>query len=247
MVIVGLDVSLEHSGFCILSESGEMQDYLYFSNVEKEYNADPEHCVFLDLKRGKEENRDSYRARRLSTIVKKVDNFLTNIFLLGNKLYPGPIYFCLEDYAYNSASTALCQIAEFTGHIKNQIYNYGGKLRFHDPRSIKYFSVGKGNATKFEMVTKAKTEPEFICNAPVKTVHSKKKPDDYDGPLTDVVDAYYLARLMWFELMLRSGKIALSSLPEYQMLTFNRVTKPYPINILARDFIQKDAEKNSYN
>ena len=76
--------------------------------------------------------------------------------------------------------------------------------------------------------------------ARVKTVHKKGKPDDLDGPLTDIVDAYFLAKLIWIELQVRSGEICLKDLPEHQILTFNRVTKAYPVNLLARPFITKN-------
>jgi len=234
MVILGCDVSLEHCGFCFLNEDGKLLNYLYFTNNKKEWLADVSHSIFLGLKREKDENLECYRVKRLSKITEKFQTILDEIYKETR------VYFVVEDYAYGAQSTALCQIAEFTGIVKNKMYDFGGYIRLYDPISTKFFSTGKGNATKTEMLAKAKENEDFICNAPFKVVHKKEKPDDIDGPLTDVVDSYFLAKLVWTELKLRSGEIELKNLPEYQVLTFNRVTKSYPINILARDFIHKN-------
>jgi hypothetical protein len=55
----------------------------------------------------------------------------------------------------------------------------------------------------------------------------------------DLADAFGLAQLVRTEVRLRSGKLALSKLDQKEIRVFNRVTKTYPVNILAREFIQR--------
>lgn len=236
MLIVGCDISLEHAGFSFLNEKGQQEDYLYFTNVKRDFDENPSHAVLLDLNRKDGEDLDNFRMRRLCSYQKIFEkNILPKI------INHDEVYFSIEGYAYGAITNALCQTAELMGQIKSLIYEIGGIMRVHDPISNKFFAVGKGNATKQEMFDKAKEE-NLVCFAPAKVKEKKvrkKLVKDLDGPLTDVVDAYFLARLLWYELQLRKGEILLKDLPEHQILTFNRVTKSYPVNILARPFIKK--------
>ena len=78
-----------------------------------------------------------------------------------------------------------------------------------------------------------------------KIKRSKKKKsglviEDLDGPATDLADAYFLARMLYTELEVRTGRILLSQLDEGERRIFLRVTKAYPVNILDRQFICKE-------
>jgi len=242
MVIIGCDVSLEHGGFCFLNENGQVDYYKYFSNNKKDVEKNASSVVFLGLKRELGEELERYNIRRAC---RYRELFSDHIIEVVQRLCP--FYVVFEGYAYGAITNSLCQIAELTGALKTSIYRAGGIMRIHDPISVKFFATGKGNATKKEMVDQALKEKflgeELVKQIPVKYVKRKRNKvmiDDCEGLLTDVVDAYFLARLLWTELQLREGKISLQDLSLHQIQVFNRTTKMYPVNILARPFIQQN-------
>jgi Holliday junction resolvasome RuvABC endonuclease subunit len=244
MVILGADVSLNHAGFSILNSEGKQVMYFFISDVKKEVTMDPDHGFFMDVKKQDGEDPLSFQIRRVCRIVEIVGIHIHQFIDMVKMSPTEDVYVSLEGYAYGRSeqSNAVFQIAELTGMLKHLWYTEGMLLRIHDPASTKYFSVGKGRALKKEMVDAARAEGcEF--NARIRTVQmtdrkTKVKFDEYDGVGTDVADAYFLARLVWTELQLRKGNLVMSDLSEHQILTFNRTTKSYPTNILARDFIQ---------
>ena len=64
---------------------------------------------------------------------------------------------------------------------------------------------------------------------------------EYKNPREDIIDAYFILKLLQAELKLRHGLIELKSLSVKQIQAFNRVTKANPTNLLDRDFIEKKA------
>ena len=61
---------------------------------------------------------------------------------------------------------------------------------------------------------------------------------------TDIEEKYTEeVQLLYTEILLRKGKITISNLSENVIKVMNRVTKSFPVNLLARDFIQYK-EKN---
>ena len=238
MKIYGLDLSLDHAGVVVLNEIGALVNYCFLTTTKKYIAADPEHGYLLSSYKKKDgESKDVFRLRRMHEVLQIMMNFERRV---TNILPPG--YFSFEGYAYRSKSTALCQIAELTGYIKHMLFEGGGNIRIHDPKSVKLFATNKGNATKKDMVDEALNcidIPQDLIK--IKKVKPKgKEPfEDYDGPATDIADAYHLARMVFIELQLRSGKVTLENLPEGERRIFLRVTKTYPVNILAREFIKK--------
>lgn len=239
MRIIGADISLEHGAFCVLNEDGEVVDYLYITNIQREFDENPSGAAHLHVTRGKEEGLESYRIRRTKSFLKIFEEFFMSIT-------DPEVYFSIEGYAYRASTNSIVQQGELNGQIKSIVYFNEGKIRIHDPSSLKLFAVGKGNATKKEMLEQAISQ-KLVCWAPChKTKSTVKKKGttekivklDIDGPKTDVVDAYFLARFLWYELQLRSGAIVMADLPEHKIRTFNRVTKTFPVNVLARPFIQ---------
>ena len=146
----------------------------------------------------------------------------------------GSSYVGIEGYAFG-ATGRVFQIAEFCGGIKLKCYDLEMKLRIHDPLSIKLFSTGKGNSDKSEM-----------CQAYSKLPASEKLDLDESfftqkgSPAEDIVDAYWICNLLWLELKLRKGSIALKDLPEEQIRVMNRVTKAHPTNLLDTEFLSKE-------
>lgn len=234
MVVVGCDVSLNHGGFCFFDSKGEVCSWRFFHDVKKYVKAEPDHGVLTGMKKGKDETSHAYDVRRAYNY--------RNLFAAHvlEHLCVRESVFSIEGYAIHqgaSSTNRLLQIAELTGLLKDQIYSGGGRMRIHDPMSVKMFA-SHGRATKMEMRAAAANVDGFLLpDSLFKVKKIKGKDEDLDGPGTDVVDAYWLGKMALTELRLRSGELVMSDLPENQIKVFNRVTKAFPVNVLARPFV----------
>lgn len=237
MKIHGLDLSLDHCGIVTLNKQGNVNNYLYTTTSKKMAEADSKHS-FLLSKKAKDESKDVFRLRRINEISEAMLEYDAEFFYRGR---PKSKYVSIEGYAYASQTTSICQIAELTGNIKHRIFRGGGIIRIHDPLTVKLFAVNTGRCLKKDIVKaarKAFTIPEcLIKRKQIKKKGQTEKIEEYDGPATDVADAYFLAKMVQVELELRSGKITLAELSENERRIFLRVTKAYPVNLLSRPFI----------
>jgi hypothetical protein len=227
-MVIGCDISLNHGGFCLFDVDGSVISWMFFHDVKKYVKAYPEHGILTEMKRGKDETPHAYDVRRASHYAELFSKHVAHPFRLDG------ICFSIEGYAIHQGSNStnrILQIAELTGVLKNIIYTRGGMMRIHDPLSVKMYAYS-GKATKREMREAAGADG-FVL--PDDLFKETKK--DLDGPGTDVVDAYWLGKMLVTELKLRSGELVMSDLPENQIKVFNRVTKAFPVNVLARPFI----------
>lgn len=236
MIVIGADVSLLHGGFCWFDSKGEVSGYKFFHDVMKFVKADPDHGVHTGMKKGKEETGLAYDLRRAANYRQL---FYTHVLGGDGPFQLRDVCFSIEGYAIHMGSKStnrLLQIAELTGVLKDVVYQCGGKMRIHDPMTVKLFAC-HGKATKREMREAAAQDGFEVSDNLFKVKKVKGKGEDLDGPGTDVVDAYWLGKMVVTEMRLRSGILLMSDLPENQIKVFNRVTKTYPVNILARPFI----------
>lgn len=211
MKICGLDLSLNGSG-CVMFELDKNLDitdhqYLAFTQVKKNSTKD---ILYFSKKQFKNDFEQNKWTRD------NIINFCQHAE-----------YCAVEDYAFG-AKGRVFHIGEGIGLFKISLYDAGHKLRLYDPCSIKMFACDNGTAKK-----------EDMCDA-----HDKKQGNPlrlqflprFGSPKEDIVDAYFIARLLQTELKLRKGLITLKSLTEKQIQIFNRTTKAHPVNILAEDF-----------
>jgi len=244
MRIYGLDISLDHGGFVILDEVGNVLNYAYITSTKKSADIDPEHSILLS-KIGKGEPKETFRLRRMGEYQKGLHNFL-HLSNLPPQFMVGQDYYSVEGYSYASQTTSICQIAELTGYLKHMIFEGGGKIRVHDPLSVKLFATNKGNCLKKDVVEKAQLVFDIPEGLIKKKMIKKKKLlasiEEFDGPATDIADAYFLARMVYRELTLRNGDVRLNQLGENERRIFLRVTKAFPVNLLSRSFICKKGE-----
>lgn len=112
----------------------------------------------------------------------------------------GPIdEISLEGYAFGSKSNRLFQIAEHTGVLKYKIYQNSIPLSVFTPSEVKKFATGKGNANKKDMYD------AFVKETKVKLkekISPKKK--DIGNPVSDIVDSYYICKLLYSKLKVKS-------------------------------------------
>jgi Holliday junction resolvasome RuvABC endonuclease subunit len=134
----------------------------------------------------------------------------------------------IEGYAF-CAKGKVFNIAEATYALKEKIYENGNKLRIYEPTTIKKFSTEIGNADKEKM-----NECFIATNHDYVLEHLPS-----GSPREDIIDAFYVCKLLQTELKLRKGLIQLKELSEKQIECFNQASKSNPENILVRKFIER--------
>lgn len=105
-----------------------------------------------------------------------------------------PYAIAIEDYSMGSKGKVF-HIAENTGLLKYLLWKYHYDFITVPPTQIKKFATGKGNADKNMMAATFTKETEINLS---KIMDQGGK---LDSPVTDVVDAYYIAKYAraWYE------------------------------------------------
>jgi len=106
----------------------------------------------------------------------------------------GVDHISLEGYAFSSVSNRLFQIAENTGLLKYKIYQNRTPLDVIPPSQVKKFATGKGNANKEKMIESFEEETSIDLRKILNV--TGKKP----GPVSDIVDSYYICKLLYTQL-----------------------------------------------
>jgi Holliday junction resolvasome RuvABC endonuclease subunit len=222
-MILGIDLSLNHSGFVALDDDGGMVWWHFVSDA-------PKHCLGLlpdnaapmpfTKAKGKKEavDREATNARRLAWWSKHLAWVM--------QIEPG--FVGIEDYAISAQSNSAYQIGEIGGIARLAALSAGARLRLHDPMTVKMFGAHLGNA-----------EPEAVAAAV-----RYRWPETHvwdalaDLPRIDLACAYVVARMVLVETKLRSGSLQLKDLEhEKEIAVFQRATSSNPISLLGRDWI----------
>jgi hypothetical protein len=238
MIIAGLDISINGTGIvkAYLNDDLDIEklDYLGFSSKKKIVDLDKDHIKLLRLK-----DFNNYIDRNEQALYEIYD-FLD----INNRRTSGNIeYVAIEDYSFGSSSSGLSyHIGEFTGQIKRKLYyqpvttdiphNQYTKIRLYDIVNLKIFATGSGNALKPEI------RDYYDKITDNKIIFNDKMPRD-DSPTSDIIDAYYLMKMLQTELKLRKGLIQFRDLSENVIRIFNRTTKSEPVNLLDRPFLNR--------
>jgi hypothetical protein len=98
-------------------------------------------------------------------------------------------------------------------------------------------ATGRGNADKLAMYDAFMQIPveQRIDISTLPVVETSKG----KSPTSDIIDAFYITKLLQTELKLRRGLLSLKDMSEDINWIFNRVTKTSDENILTREFIKK--------
>jgi Holliday junction resolvasome RuvABC endonuclease subunit len=99
---------------------------------------------------------------------------------------------CLEGYAYGAGSKGLVfQIGENTGVLKQRMSQEKIPFIVTPPTVIKKFATGTGNSNKEKMLDAFIEE----TNCDLYQIFAMKMPKKKDAsPISDIIDAYYLAK-----------------------------------------------------
>lgn len=233
-VIIGLDISLNHFALYVGDLSGDYIDHMYLTDKKKYLlTTHRDHQLFYKVPKKTRELRTAERRKCVSDMA---------ISVLSK--YPRT-YVNVEHYAHNARSSSSLEIAELGGIVRNWLYTNGYKIRQTDPMSQQMWAC-RGGCTKRDRIEAATIHiPDVhvahaICDGKLGSTVKKKKGTDIDGPVTDLVDAYWLYAMLQTELLVRAGMVELKDLTENERKVFLRVTKANPVNLLDREFIYND-------
>lgn len=223
MIIIGIDYSMSSPGLVKveLNESLDIirADYQGFSSVAKTAKLDDNIIHF---------KKDHFNNNfdRFTTLTNFCSEFIES--------WGVPDYVAMEDYAMGSHSGMNFTIGEATILTKLAVYNTGCKFRLYSPTLIKKYATGKGNAKKEDMQKAYSILGESYLDLDKLPINK--------NPREDIVDAYWIMKLLQCELKLRYGIIELKSLNLKQIEVFNAVSKSNKDNLLVRDFIYKNLD-----
>lgn len=187
MILVGIDPSINGTGFTAIECDENYNQlslfFLGFSKVKKlEMHLENQHIVLLDKSYGDY----PYHARG-----EIIYNHFKKYFPKWNEVN----YVAIEDYAMG-ATGRVFDIGEMVGSIKQELWKQNVSYKKYPPSVVKQFATGKGNSDKVFMG---------------KAFSDLQKPfieglNDYESPKADLVDSFWMAQLLRFELCYRNNK-----------------------------------------
>jgi Holliday junction resolvasome RuvABC endonuclease subunit len=218
MIITGLDLSINSSGIVkfVLDDKLNIKDKFFLGFTEKK-----QYIRDNVLYNKKDEFKDNYE--RFSYLKWKIVDYLFDVE-----------YVALENYSFGSRGSLAFTIGEFGGIVKNGIYENieNLKIREYSPNAIKKFAVNHGTADKLMMEQGYEKEKDKIDLSFYPSFEEDEK-----SPKNNIVDAFYIAKLLQTELKLRKGLMQLKSLSDKQIEVFNEVSEKKKTNLLAQDFL----------
>lgn len=228
---MGGDLSLNHGAVVRLDpENGEVVWFSYVTPIKeaRRQYGDAGYGIHLPADQLRKQCHDPHR----SDLVRLMwwDGIFESWFRQQT-----PTHFAVENYAYRAQSNSAYQIGEAGGLVRRVAWNAGVKMRLHEPMTVKKFATGNGGADADD-VAKSVIDRWWPGLGHL-TDSTPKKGFLFGDVVGDLAAAYTVARLLWTELRLRDGTLTLRELDPKQIEVFNRVTKPYPINILSREWI----------
>lgn len=254
MNVVGLDLSINGPGLCAL-KTGSFEQYGYVTTIGKYWFPEDTHGHLFSSRRPKTkkhpvEDKDCFAARRRSFISKKVIAFI-------KASWCPDLIVVMENYAYGSKSTGQYELGEISGIIRDYLWEEEIPLRLVDPVTVKQWATGNAFAKKIHMRYGAERDgfilpakyfnpkgEKFKQKIVVEDTNGEEHQFTHDlkGPGTDIIDAYHLARMGWFEYMVRCGHIPLNDLKPRPKHCLTKTTKTQPQGILHRAYVQIPAD-----
>ncbi len=101
----------------------------------------------------------------------------------------------IEGYAFaTSGKSHVRSVAENTGLLKHKLYKSKHNYTSVPPSVVKKYATGKGNANKEVMYDAFNAE---LVTPPDLQKRLKPKSTKLTNPVTDIVDAYFIAKWGW--------------------------------------------------
>jgi len=237
-VFFGLDLSLNHFGMVLLDDYGTVLDYYAMVDTKK-FLISEKHFFLSELSTLKEEDKVNFPNHRLGYVVAKILSWIENTRKNGC-ISSDRVFVAYEGYSYGSRSTALCQMAEVVGAVKFHCYRKGYAIRGIDPLTVKMFATDRGRCLKKDVLDAARVKGFDIPDESFRKVKVKGKVDvcEFNGPGTDLADAFFLSEILRTEFLLKEGIITLEGFSKNTKRVFTRVSKAKPVNLIESPFIR---------
>ena len=176
--LVGIDYSLTSPAICVTDNFKFEYSHFYFLTNKKKHM-------------GKFGNIIGYEHQPWTDPIQRftqISDWVLKVLKLNHsKDNIDTLAIAIENYSYGSKGQALFQIAENCGILKyrlaEQKYNYSVIV----PSVVKKLATGKGNADKEMMY-------EQFCKDTKTDLMKTFDMQTLSNPITDIVDAYYIAR-----------------------------------------------------
>lgn len=192
-VYAGLDLSLAGTGGVLLDEHGEVVSVLAFSTskkeVEKAGKGGRDHILLSpEVKQG---DANAMWARTVFVAHAIQDWMVT--------WADQSCWVAIEDHAFGARGTSIYQLGHLHGLVRHMLQQYGHKWLLVAPTELKAAVTGKGNADKKAMMS----------------VPTPKLKQQEFGASTrnNVVDAYWLSRVMMAYAECQTDKGTLNTIP----------------------------------
>lgn len=248
--IVGIDVSANAAGVVVMNcKDGRVLEKHFVTAIKKFYSDvqwdEKTTGYFLSPKITKTKTREAedsaiFTARRRQFVSAVVIRILSSV--------EGSFLVSLEDYAIDSKSRGLLEMVEISGIIRNHCWLKEISLRLHMPTRVKMWGTGSGKAKKIHMVNAAidqilKIDINLLGQGslfphPI-LVDEKTVTHDYVGPGTDIADAFHLATLGRYEVLLTNKLVKLEDIDEKRRRVFTLTSKTNPVGLLSCPLIVK--------
>lgn len=235
-IAVGWDQSPTHAGIVVLDARGEVLDY-YLLAVRKadlalsrirSYRMPDE---ILKTK-GTEHDADCRNVLRLAYL--RAFYVTIRDRILGLAPEGTPVYVAIEDYAL-VGDRRPHRTGEIGGALRLALFDAGNiRVRLIDPMSLKMFATNRGNAEKQDVGAAVASAAWGRDWTPFGAGEGR--------PAEDLADAHVLARMVWTEVEVRSGRLGLDALEEGARRVFLRATPSNPVNILDRAWIERGSD-----
>lgn len=223
-MIIGSDISLNHGAAVRLDRKGNLAEHWFYSTTAGVIARSKGFGSRIELPKTKDTQQ--MKMARLAWI----EHWLDKTVLVPSRAE----FIGIEDYALRAEQGAH-QLGEVGGIARILFWFRGAKFRLHDPISVKMFAAHDGTAQK-DSVEESVRERWGVDFGHYNNPQQPGKRQDRTTS-EDLADAFAVAKLVWTEVELRSGRLLMSELHPKEVQVFNRVTKTYPISLLGREWI----------
>ena len=247
-VCIGIDFSINSPAAVALNPDGSVKQCMFINQTKKFMKKSYENILpfyrqprITQTKKRDGEDSDAFRHRRNTCMANTIMEWVDHI-----SASTAQCLVAMEGFATGTTNARYLDIAEAAGYVKHGL-SWGHTcllLRIHDPLTVKKWATGTAHAMKYHMRESCPfAVPDELFTKgtafkfPLSLDNGERLTHDLAGPGADIVDAYFLAQMMYYELNVRSGKTKLEYLADYQIEIFNRVTKSFPESILSRSFV----------
>lgn len=231
-IVLGLDLSLNHSGFVARQISTGKVVYSAYITEAQKYLFKAYNGVFFGKQLNPETNNPETKEILRDRLTRKwFIEQLTALFDEGWKL----THAAIEGFSFASRTRSAYQIGALVGGIKSILYGRKVLMRVYAPKTIQSWANVSQKHYKTDMISNAVHAGYALPDDP-KLLHIKG--GKCSGPASDLADAFWLTDMLRMEILLRSGeKDMKNDLTDKQRKLLLATTGTRKVNYIYLDFI----------